>query len=98
MGKLKKTVTYLLNCTNTAQKNLKQGYLHLYTKFVFLGQHQPNGYCYQYIKKEIGKIPKYYRNKYIQLVLKIYKKILNEKLERCSKTFLDEAQSGFRKG
>jgi len=27
-----------------------------------------------YIKKEIGKIPKYYGNKFIKLVLKNYKK------------------------
>ena len=40
----------LLNCANTDQKNLKQGYLHFYTKFMYQGHHQPNGYFYQYIK------------------------------------------------
>jgi hypothetical protein len=98
MEKLKKTITYLLNCTNKDQKNLKQGYLHFYAKFKYQGQHQPKGYFYQNIKKGLGKIPKYYGNKFIQSVIKILQKILNEKLKRCSKTFLDETQSGFRKG
>lgn len=51
MDKIKKTITYILNYTNTDQKNLKQGYLHFYTNFMYQGQHQPNGYFYQYVKR-----------------------------------------------
>jgi hypothetical protein len=43
MEKLKETITYLLNCANTDQKTIKQGYLYFYSKFMYQGQHQSNG-------------------------------------------------------